>query len=426
MNPKLAIHGGTAVRSIPLPPLLRGALVIGGEEKEEVDRVIDSKALFRYYGNDVQHCVERLEHQIAQEANVPYALGVTSGTAALIVALKALGIGYGDKVIVPANTFTATAGAVICANAVPVYADIDESMNLDPHDLERVYDNEVKAIIAVPINGTPCDMDGIMAFAREKGIYVIEDVAQSLGTTYKGRFAGSIGHIGTFSFQMQKTITAGEGGAIITHDAGLFERAVRYHDQGSFREKMRYGFETGEQQAFAGQNYRMSELTGAVLLAQWKKLDPIISVMRHRQQAARRAIEARLPQVRFRKSPDPAGDTGSVLGLFLPDAETAVRFAQAVEAEGVTCFRMYGGRPIYMTPFLLHQRTAEKNNFPFDFPFRHPVAYKPGMCPVAEDLLSRYVHIPISPTLTERDAEDIAEAVVKVYEGLGVDQWTKA
>lgn len=419
MSFKLAIDGGTPVRSEPLPPLLRGALMIGAEEKEAVGRVIDGQAPFRYYGRDLQRYVELLEDRIAHDAGVPYALGVSSGTAALVVALKALGIGYGDKVIVPANTFTATAGAVIVANAVPVYADIDESMNLDPRDLERVYDDEVKAVIAVPINGTPCDMDAITAFARKRGIAVIEDVAQSLGTLYKGRFAGSIGDIGVYSFQMQKILTAGEGGAVVTKDAALFERAVRYHDQGGFRDKARYEIETNEQNGFVGQNYRMNELAGAVLYAQWERLDGIVTAMRQRHRSVRESLATRLPQLKLRQSPDPEGDTGSVFGLFLPDGGAAVRFAQAVEAEGVTCFRMYGGKPIYMTPYLLQKRTAEKGSFPFDYPFRQPVDYAAGMCPAAEQLLARYVHIPISPTLTERDTSDIAEAVVKVYEGLG-------
>src|SRR5690606_7265198 len=140
---KLAIHGGTPVRSRPLPPNYPGPGVYGSEEAERVSDVVMAQAPFRYYGAQRRHAVQSLGAAIAHDLSTPYALAVSSGTAALMVALKALGIGYGDKVIIPAHTFVATAGAVVCCSAVPVYCDIDESMNLDPSDLERVYDDEV-------------------------------------------------------------------------------------------------------------------------------------------------------------------------------------------------------------------------------------------------------------------------------------------
>ncbi|SDO37823.1 dTDP-4-amino-4,6-dideoxygalactose transaminase [Paenibacillus sp. yr247] len=421
MEKKLAIHGGKAVRNLPLPPMVRGGLVLGEEEAKLVEQVVLAKSPFRYYGLNSLNCVTQLEDQMAADFNVPYVLGVTSGTSALIVALKALGIGYGDKVIIPANTFTATAGSVICCNAVPVYADIDESMNMDPDDLDRIYDEEVKAIIAVHINGNPCDMDRIMAFARKHSIYVIEDVAQSLGTKYKGQQAGTIGDIGAYSFQMQKVLTAGEGGAIATRNPEWFERAVRYHDQGGFREKSRYQMETtDEANGMVGQNYRMSELTGAVLLEQWKKLDFIISTAQKHHRSICKKLQESIPGIQLRKSMDIEGDSRSVLGIFLPTSEKADEFSRAVEAESVTCFKMYGGKPVYMIPYLMNKQTVDRDHFPFNYPFRHPVIYEKGMCPRAENLLSRYVHIPINPMLTEADADDIAEAIIKVYIGLGL------
>ncbi|RAV07428.1 DegT/DnrJ/EryC1/StrS aminotransferase, partial [Paenibacillus contaminans] len=143
---------------------------MGPEEAAALAKVIEAQSPFRYYGADVQKKVEQLENEMAEKLGVPYVLGVTSCTAALVVALKALGIGYGDKVIVPAVTFIATAGAVVCAGAVPVYVDVDESLNMDASDLERVYDDEVKAIIAVSILGHPVDMDPVMAFAKKHNI----------------------------------------------------------------------------------------------------------------------------------------------------------------------------------------------------------------------------------------------------------------
>ncbi|MFK7694579.1 DegT/DnrJ/EryC1/StrS family aminotransferase [Paenibacillus sp. HJGM_3] len=423
MEKKLAIHGGTPVRKELVPGMLRGALVVGAEEEARVSQVMRAASMNRYYGPDNQAAVSTFEDRMAEAFRIPFVLGLTSGTAALVVALKALGIGYGDKVIVPANTFTATPGAVICCNAVPVYVDMDETLNLDPADLERVMDDEVKAIIVVHINGQSCDMDRIMPFARKYNLPVIEDVAQSFGASYKGQFCGTFGEIGAFSFQMQKIVTSGEGGAIATRDFRLFERAVRYHDQGSFRDKGRYvtegsGLSVGE--AFVGQNFRMTEMAGAVMLEQWEKRDAIISHMRKYHRRIKSALAAELPGIKFRGTVDEQGDLGCILAFLHDDAANAKQFVDAMMAENVFTYFMYGAKPIYMTPFLLNKQTAEKNNFPFDYPFKNPVEYAPGMCPNAERILPRMTLMPISPLMTDTEADEVIEAVIKVYRGLGL------
>ncbi|WP_127585932.1 DegT/DnrJ/EryC1/StrS family aminotransferase [Paenibacillus koleovorans] len=417
----LAIHGGTPARKQPLPPNYPGAMLFGEEERAASERIIQAQSPFRYYGANPQHTVLQLENAMRDKLGVPYALGVTSGTAALIVALRAVGVGAGDKVIVPANTFLATATAVICCNAVPVFADIDRSLNIDPLALEAAMDEEVKAIIAVPILGTPCDMDPIMAFGRKHGIAVIEDVAQSCGVVYRGRYQGTIGDAGAFSFQMNKVITAGEGGAVVMKRADYFERAVRYHDQGSLRERTRYGFDSPDELgAFAGQNYRMSELTGSVMLEQWSKLDTITQSMRKHHKQIRAALSSRHEGLEFRYSPDESGDLGSNLGLILPDAAEAERFSYALQAENINSFVLYGGQPVYKQPQIWHQRTIERDNFPFSYPFKKPVVYRDGLCPTAENLIPRTVFVPISPLLTDEDADEIAAGIGKVAEWLSV------
>ncbi|GIP39281.1 8-amino-3,8-dideoxy-alpha-D-manno-octulosonate transaminase [Paenibacillus sp. J31TS4] len=418
---KLALDGGKPARSKPLPPNYPGAVVMGEEEAAYAERVIRAQSPFRFYGANPLGAVDALEERMMQDLGVPYALGVTSCTAALVVALKALGIGYGDKVIVPAVTFLATPGAVVCANAVPVFADVDESLNLDPSALERVIDDEVKAIITVPILGNPCDMDPILAVARKHGIPVIEDVAQSLGTSYRGKPAGTLGELGVYSFQMNKILTAGEGGAVVTRDAKLYERAARYHDQGLVRPQLkeRFGLQPNEEtDAFVGQNYRMSEVTGAILVEQWNKLEGLIAAMKSSHRKLKRQLEERLPGIVFRSSPDEDGDIGSNLGLLLPTAEAAGRFMQAMAAENITAHTLYGGRPVYMVPQLFHQRTAEKDSFPFNAPFKNPIRYTEDMCPRAVDLIPRMVFVPISPLLTDEDLEEVTEGIVKVYRSL--------
>lgn len=418
---RLAIDGGTPVRSRPLPPNYPGAVVYGKEEADFTSKVIYAQSPFRYYGPDMQSAVESLENAIARDFAVPYALAVTSGTASLIVALKALGIGYGDKVIIPANTFLATAGAVVCSNAVPVYCDIDDSLNLDPSDLERVYDEEVKAIIVVPILGNPVELDPVLAFAKSKNIAVIEDMAQSCGVRYKGRYAGTIGEIGAFSFQMNKIITSGEGGAVVTSDVKLMERAVRYHDQGILRHRDRYGIDSPDEQfAFSGQNYRMSELAGAVMLEQWKKLPGIIAAMKKRHDRIKATLQAEIPGIRFRACPDEDGQIGSNAGIILPSAKAAAAFNRAINAENVQAHVLYGGKPVYMIPSLYHQRSAEKDGFPYNYPFKKPVVIEANSCPRAVDLIPRTTYIPISPVLSDQDADEIIEAVVKVQRALDV------
>ncbi|MEA4890640.1 MAG: aminotransferase class I/II-fold pyridoxal phosphate-dependent enzyme, partial [Clostridiaceae bacterium] len=193
LSQELALNGGKPVRSTPLPAAYPGADVYSEEEKQAVMAVIEHKSPYRYYGPDVLNKVKSFEKDLARLAGCKNALGVTSGTASLVVALKAAGIGPGDKVIVPACTFIATVGAVIIAGAVPVFADVDESMSLDPAAIDALADRYTKAVMPVHLLGNPCDMDNLMAAARRHNLIVIEDDAQSFGSSYKGHFCGSIG-----------------------------------------------------------------------------------------------------------------------------------------------------------------------------------------------------------------------------------------
>lgn len=421
MSQTLAIHGGPPVREKPLPANYPGALLMGQEEADAASSVIYAQSPFRFYGESLLYKTEQLEEMMARDLGIPYVLGVTSCTAALVVAMKALGIGYGDKVIVPAVTFIATAGAVISANAVPVFVDVDESMNLDPADLERVMDEDVKAIIAVPLLGAPCDMDPIMAFARKHHLHVIEDVAQSCGVSYKGKPQGAIGDIGVYSFQMNKMLTAGEGGAVATSNMEWFERAVRYHDQGSFRKRLqeKHGLTSDHaEQAFAGQNYRMSEITAAVLVEQWKKLDRVLKPMKASYLRIVESLQERLPGLKLRPSRDIDGDLGANIGMLFETADEAEHFAAALVAERIDCRKLYGGKTVYQFPQILNMRSAERDGFPFNYPFNRSVHYAEGLCPRAEDLLQRMIFVSISPLLTTQDEADIIEGITKVYSGL--------
>ncbi|NLB42743.1 MAG: DegT/DnrJ/EryC1/StrS family aminotransferase, partial [Clostridiales bacterium] len=329
-----------------------------------------------------------------------------------VVALKAAGIGPGDKVIVPACTFLATPGAVVVAGAVPVFADIDDSMNIDPDAIGKVVDKYTKAIIPVPILGNPCQMDRIMEESKKHNLIVIEDVAQSCGSKYKGKYSGTFGDINCFSLQINKIITTGEGGAVTTNDPKLYERAVRYHDQGMFREKEGFLSKDAPDDVFVGQNYRMSEITGAVALEQLKKLDSIIESMRKVKYSIKNQIKD-INGLGFRTINDEAGDSGNSLILLLPDAEIAAEFRKALTAEGIPTGFLYNGEPIYMIPQMMKKKTVDRNNFPFD-QFDEEIVYTRDMCPNSWNIMPRSANIGISPTYTEKDVDDIVKAIRKV------------
>lgn len=391
---RLAINGGPPVRTDPLAPDYPGASVYGDEEKAAVLEVLERRSPFRFYGPDPCHAVAAFEAAFAERMRVRHALALSSGTAALVVGLQALGVRPGDEVLVPANTFLASPAAVLLCGAKPVYVDIDDSFNLDPADLERKRSERTVALMPVHIEGSPCDMDAIMRFAERHGLRVIEDVAQSCGASFRGRPLGSFGDIGVFSFQINKMITAGEGGMITTNATDLHERVVRLHDQGNLRGAGgAMGFDTTGG-AILGQNYRMNELSGAVLGAQLRKLDPLIAAMRRVASAIRSRV-ADVPGARLRRQLDPEGEVGRRVFMLLPSASLALEVERAVQAEGVPVVRLYEGKPVFEHPQL---RAGEVGS----------------TCPQAVDLLARTVTLSVSPVWDDRDVDDIGQAISKV------------
>jgi 8-amino-3,8-dideoxy-alpha-D-manno-octulosonate transaminase len=409
---KLAIDGGTPARSEKLPPSYPGALYIGAEERSAVLEVIESQSLFRYYGPDLKGKADTLEKNLAERIGTTWSLGVSSGTAALRVALMAMGVGPGDEVIVPCFTFVATIGAVVQCGAVPVFCEVDDSFGIDPIDLEQRITPYTKAVIPVHFAGVPCRMDEINAVCRTKGVLVLEDVAQACGASYKGQMLGSIGDMGTYSFQLNKIITAGEGGAVVTSNDKLIEQAIRFHDQGFWRGKWDEG------QIF-GENYRINELSAAILIEQLKKLDQIVGNMRARKNQVLKGI-ADCTKVRFRDRVDAAGDAGNSLTWICDTAEEAKEFARLMAAENIGCGQPYGGQPVYLAwPQVRERRVINPNASPWNSPFyKGNVSYEKGTCPNSEDLLSRTLWVGIMPVLTETDGDQIVEGFRKVYDHL--------
>jgi 8-amino-3,8-dideoxy-alpha-D-manno-octulosonate transaminase len=412
----LAIDGGEPVRREPLNTA-KGLAYYDAEEEEAVLEVLRSRSLFRYYGPDLRRKAEAFESRLREMLGARYAVGVSSGTAALQCGLVGLGVEPGDEVIVPAVTFIATVGVVVNARAVPVFAEVDESLNIDPAALAANVTEKTRAVIPVHLANAACDMDAVMEVARRHDLRVLEDAAQAIGVSYRGQPVGTIGDAGAFSLQLDKNITTGEGGALVTDDWSVFDRAVRYQDQGgqftTSRGEVR-DHTSGE--PFIGTNLRLNELAGALAEVQLRRLPALIESMRTRAQSVRRRLSD-LP-VDWRRVPDEAGEGGSVT-MFFQEAELAGRFAEALRAEGIPAGRVYGGRPVYMNPAVLERRAAWRKGPPFnsaEFPTDR--RYHPGLCPRSEDLLMRSLSIPVGPRLSDEDEEDIVRAVRKVAEAL--------
>lgn len=294
---------------------------IGQEELDAIKRVFDSKYLFRI--NSPLKEAETFEKEWGSLIGTDYSLAVAGGTNALISALIGMEIGPGQEVIIPAYTFMATAIAVLAVGAIPVIAEVDESLTIDCQDVRRKLSAHTACIIPVHLNGFPCDMDTILQIANEHGLKVLEDACQADGGSYKGKRLGSIGDAGAFSFNHFKIISAGEGGALVTNDRKIYERALIYHDGGTaFRP---YASELSVP-VFTGNQHRISEITGAIMRVQLSRLEGILNDLRsHKQRLIENVDLQAIP------SHDTVGDCGTTAGFIFDTAERAKSFCQLTD-----------------------------------------------------------------------------------------------
>ena len=375
-----------------------GMELIGEEEKRELLEVLEGGYFFRYGSPDdpaFKAKVYTLEQEVAKRTGVNYAVAVNSGTTALLTALIGLGIGAGDEVIVPGYTFIASISTIAYARAVPILAEVDSTLNLDPDDVRRKITPRTKAIMAVHMLGNPARLDELKAIADEHGLLLLEDCAQAFGASYKGRMVGSIGHAGTYSFNIFKTITAGDGGMVVTDDEATYRRCFAFHDQG--HSPLRTGVEVGKR-PFIGLDLRMTELTGAVVLAQLRKVDRITSHLRANKRRFKKAIAAaKVPGLEFREITDPDGECATLLTVFLPSKEVASKAAKEL---GTKVIANSGWHVYSNMEQILDKRMPTAEGWPDTHPLYvdaggSTVKYWKGMLPQTDDLLSRAVNISI-------------------------------
>ena len=356
-----------------------GSYLIGEEEKRETLDLFEGGYLFRYGDMSdpaFKHKVYDLERAFAERCGAKHCVATNSGTTALLCALKAAGVEQGDEVIVPAYTFVASYTAIIFAGGVPVLAEIDESLTVDPEDIEARVTPKTRAVMPVHMLGNASDMDAIADLAQRKGIRLIEDCCQALGASYHGRAVGTMGDAGCFSLNVFKTITAGDGGLLITDDEETYELAFGFHDQG--HSPNRASVEVGRR-SILGLDFRMTELAGAVALAQLRKLDGLLALLREKKALLRDAI-GDVPGARWRVLPDPEGECGTLLTVIFDDPARAASVADALGATTVD----HSGWHVYSNMEHI-QAHMEKLGRPCP----------KGSFPRTDDILSRAINISV-------------------------------
>ncbi len=355
-----------------------------------------------------------------QKFGVSYALGLSSGTAALHCAMIAAGVGPGTEVIVPAIGFYATAAMVVAAKGIPIFCDVDESLHMDPNQVEALITPRTVAVAPTHVMGSICDVGPIVAIAKRHGIKVIEDCAQSPGGKYQGKLVGTLGDIGCFSISAYKIIGGGEGGLVITDDERLSDRINQFAEAGGLWRKDRFAPPRYEGELFNGTNYRMSELEAAVDLVQLGKLEGIVGRYHDVKMRILNQLES-FREITPQKLNDPAGEIGYTLRFFPATVELGTQIVQALAAEGIGA-GMRGANPrpdwhIYADMFPI---TLKTGTMPNDQPFATQgqagagVDYSRGLCPVADDLFARMVGIGLNQWYSPTDCDRIAHGINKV------------
>lgn len=389
---KPAIEGGTPVRDTKI--------FYGHQFLDEAD----CQAVLDVLKSDYLTCgpkIEELEQKLCEITGAKYAVAVSNGTAALHIACLAAGIGEGDEVITTPITFAASANCALYCGARPVFADIDErTYNIDPESVRAHVTERTKAVVAVDYTGQSAQLDELLEICREHGLLLITDGAHSIGTKYKGRPTGSIADMTTFSFHPVKTVTAGEGGAVMTNDRKLYERLALFRTHGITRNPALMSREPDGpwyyEQVDLGYNYRMTDMQAALLISQLDKLELFKA---RRKELVKKYDEAfsKLPQVIVQEE-IPESDTTRHLYILRINPERLTidrkRFFEALGAENVCCNVHY--IPVYY------------------FPHYQRLGYRKGLCPKAEKLYEEIISLPLYYGMSDADADSVIAAVEKI------------
>jgi 8-amino-3,8-dideoxy-alpha-D-manno-octulosonate transaminase len=385
-----------------------GFELMGREERDAVNEIFDRGGVLYRYGFDEMRRrvfkVAEFEAAFADKFGVRHAQAVTSGTAALKVALRAMGVGPGDEVITQCHTFVATVEAIIEAGATPVITEVDRSLNMDPGDFEAKIGPRTRAVIPVHMLGSPARIGEILSIASRNGIPVLEDAAQAPGGEYRGRKLGTLGAAGCFSFDFGKVITTGEGGMVVTDSEDLYRKAREHTDHGhEYNPLVPRGEDTRTGWGF---NYKMMELQGAIGLAQLKKLDYALQRQRENKRRIKNGIRD-LRGISFRDLPDPDGEIGDALVFFLDDDGSALGCSARLHGVGIGTKNLpdairwhYAGTWDHMLPFFERYRGRDLMQ----------------EWPVSTDIIRRAIALPVLVRMEEPAIERMVDEIRKAVE----------
>ena len=398
-----------------------GYELFGAQERKEVNDVLETGILMRYGFDGARNGMwkaKELEQEICKTFGTGYAQLVSSGTAALTTAMAALGIGAGDEVIMPTFTFVASFEAVLSVGAIPVPVDIDETLTVDPKAVEAAITSRTKAIMPVHMCGSMAQLDELKAICEKHKLLLLEDACQAIGGTYKGKYLGTIGHAGTFSFDFVKIITCAEGGAVLTNDKDIYAKADQFTDHGHDH----MGKDRGaDLHPYLGYNYRISELHAAVGLAQVRRLQEFLSLQKRNHSIIFETLK-KVDGLTFRVIPDPTGDAGSFVSFFLPTEEMARDAVAAFNAAGIGGnFYWYDNNWHYIRKWQHLQSGSWMHRY-HEEQKKQILHYANQAFPVSDAIMSRCISSSISLVWDEAQAQDrankMAEVLKKVIAGV--------
>ncbi len=387
-----------------------GTELFGSEERKEINDVLETGMLFRYNNDQQRNGIwkaREFEAEVRKITGAKYAHAVSNGSAAIAIALASAGIGAGDEVICPPFTFIASIEAVLWIGAIPVFAEIDETLCLSAEGIRNAITPKTKGVCLVHMCGTMADMDGIMAVVREHNLILVEDAGQAFGASYKGTSVGLFGKTGSFSFDFFKIATAGEGGIFITNDEATYKIADAYSDHGHNHVGNNRGM---EQHPVLGFNYRISELHAAVGLAQTRKV-PHIREVNNKHKKALTEILSQTEGITFAHLSDPDGDSATFLNFFLPDTETAKRTVDEMNKAGIGGFNYWFLNMYHFINQWDHLKTMQTaSKLPAQV-FGMSQDYTTLELPKSQEVIGRLISFGIRCTWTDEDVVALANNI---------------
>lgn len=392
-----------------------GFELFGDLERKELNDVLDNGVLMRYGFDGLRNGhwkAKELETELQRAFNTNHVQLVSSGTAAVSVALASAGIGAGDEVIMPTFTFVASFEAIMMLGAIPVLVDIDDTLTLDPKAVEAAITSKTKAVMVVHMCGSMANMDALSFICDKNNLTFIEDACQAIGGTYKGKPLGSIADLGCFSFDFVKTITCGEGGAVITNNADYYRNADHFSDHGHDH----IGNDRGaESHPFLGYNFRISELHAAVGLAQVKRLPEFLAIQKRNYTILREAL-SEIPQVTFRSVPEGGEESYAFLNFFLPNLEIARKVSTAFKENGIdVCWNYFDNNWHYVRKW--HHLKDAKSLYPLSSEIKEALAeLKTKNFEQSDHYIGRNISCLIKLSWTEDEVIGRASKMVELIE----------